>query len=170
MVIGIIGCRALTYITTTNHRSRGSEHRALQASALTTPPPLPSATPGTWFQGPSLNLNTNATSPAALFGLKDGSKSVLLSCVPLNFPFSRQGKRCKDRGGNHGGPSRMLWSEKERCHRGGGGLTVQHESPLSNGASSHQHRPQCVHNARVHPGGSSARRERRAEAFPHWVS
>lgn len=148
-------------------RSEGSEHGALLASALTTPP---TGTPGTWFQGPSLNLNTNTTSPAALLGPKAGAKSVLLSCVSLNFLFLRQGRRCKDKGGNHGGPSRTLWSEKERCHRGGEGLTVQHESPLSNGASSNQNRPQYVHNARVHPGGSSARRERRAEVFPHRVS
>lgn len=61
----------------------------------------------------------------------------------------------------------------ERCEVRKNGATivvVQRESPLSNGASSHPHRPHCVHNARVHSGGSSARRERRAEVFPRQVS
>lgn len=73
--------------------------------------------------------------------------------------------------GTTGDKAERCESEEERCRcGGGGGITVQRESPLSNGASSHQHRPHCVHNARVHSGGSSARRERRAEVFPHQVS
>lgn len=46
-------------------------------------------------------------------------------------------------------------------------MTVQRESPLSNGAFSHQHRPHCVCSAREHSGGSAGTRERRGEVLPH---
>lgn len=45
----------------------------------------------------------------------------------------------------------------------GGGVKVQCESPLSNGAFSHQHRPHCVCGAREHSGGSAGTGGRRGD-------
>lgn len=84
------------------------------------------------------------------------------------FLFSNRGKDARIEEGTTG-------DEAERCEvrksaavvagmgMGWGGVKVQCESPLSNGAFSHQHRPHCVCGAREHSGGSAGTREGRGD-------